>query len=91
MTTGEWEHLVRNVLPRVKAARQLELAESASVPHMGQDARETMISRWVTTVATSVRSMGDGLGDQMAAFRGWLASHGINPDSGRDMPEHHSG
>lgn len=84
MTTMEWEHLVRDVLPRVRAERQLDAAESAGVPHMPKEARENLVNHWTSTAFTQVRVAAQGVVDQLGAFRRFLRSHGIDPETGAD-------
>jgi hypothetical protein len=84
MTTAEWQHLVRDVLPRIKASRMLDAAESASVPHMTKDARETLVNQWTSAALTHVRQVTQAMGDQLSSLRRFFRSHGIDPETGED-------
>jgi lauroyl/myristoyl acyltransferase len=86
MTVGEWEHLVRDVLPRVEAEQQLKASMAASVPHMTQDGREQLIHSWQQTAATIVRTVVASIA-QVQRLRRFFQQAGINPETGQSDPK----
>lgn len=83
MTIVAWEHLVRDVLPRLEAEQQIRAATAAAVPHMEAEGRKETLNSWHQAAITTVRDVTKAAGSQLQRFRSFLHSVGINPETGQ--------
>jgi hypothetical protein len=85
MTAAAWEHLVRDVLPRIEAEQQLSLATAVSVPHMSDDVRRDTLAHWQNAAITLVRQVVRSTTTQATRLRSFLRRGGIDPDTGTEL------